>query len=188
MCVGRNGGPSSDGMAKIFLIRHGEPAIHGVLLGQSDPPLSLVGREQARDALASLRPDIVWCSPLSRATETAAMIANAQICQLEELREIHMGEWTGLSWQQVEQSQGERARTKLVDWFGVPAPGGESWPVFLSRVERAWDTIRRGPANAAVVAHQGVHAALRYLIDGRNPVQFQQQYCEVISLDYDPLD
>jgi broad specificity phosphatase PhoE len=175
-------------MAKILLIRHAEPEIRGVLLGQSDPPLSAFGREQAREALASLRPRIVWTSPLRRATETAAMIENTRICESEELREIDMGEWTGLTWKQVEQSSDELARRKSADWFGVPAPGGESWPVFLSRVQLAWDLMRRGPANAAVVAHQAVHAALRYLIDGRNPVEFRQQYCEVISLEYDSLD
>lgn len=185
---GRDRGPSGDGVAKIFLIRHAKPEISGVLLGQSDPPLCACGREQAREALASLRPEIVWTSPLRRATETAAMIANARICECEELREIDMGEWTGLTWEQVEQSCEELASRKLADWFSVPAPGGESWPMFLSRVQRAWDVIRSGPANAAVVAHQGVHAALRYLIDGRDPAEFQQQYCEVISLDYEPLD
>jgi broad specificity phosphatase PhoE len=175
-------------MAKIFLIRHGEPEICGVLLGQSDPSLSVVGREQAREALGDLRPSIVWTSPLRRATETAAVIAKARICERAELREVDMGDWTGLTWKQIERSWDELARKKLADWFGVPAPGGESWPVFLSRVQGAWEVIRRGPANAAVVAHQGVHAALRYLIDGRDPVEFRQQYCEVISLVYDPLD
>jgi broad specificity phosphatase PhoE len=188
MCGGRDRSPFSDGMAKIFLIRHGEPEIRGVLLGQSDPPLSVFGREQAREALTNLQLDIVWTSPLRRARETAAMVVTARVCELEELREIDMGEWTGLTWKQVEQSWDQLARRKVADWFGVPAPGGESWPVFLSRVERAWEAIRRGPANAAVVAHQGVHAALRYLIDGRDPVKFQQQYCEVILLEYDRLD
>ena len=184
----RDCGPLGNGMAKIFLIRHAEPEMCGVLLGQSDPPLSAFGREQAREALVSLRSGTVWTSRLRRATETAALVADARICLCEELREIDMGEWTCLTWKQVEQSYGELARRKLADWFGVPAPGGESWPVFLSRVQRGWDVIRRGPSNAAVVAHQGVHAALRYLIDGRDPAEFQQQYCEVISLDYDPLD
>jgi glucosyl-3-phosphoglycerate phosphatase len=184
----RNRSPLGDGMAKIFLIRHGEPEIRGVLLGQSDPSLSAFGREQAREVLADLRPGIVWTSPLRRARETAALVANARICEREELREMDMGEWTGLTWKQVEHSWEELAREKMADWFGVPAPGGESWPVFLSRVQRAWAVIRYGPANAAVVAHHGVHAALRFLIDGRDPAQFQQQYCEVISLDYDPFD
>ena len=185
---GRNRGPSGDGMAKILLIRHAEPEVRGVFLGQSDPPLSACGRGQAREILGFLRPEIVWTSPLRRATETAAIIASARVCKCEELREIDMGEWTGLTWKEVEQSWEELARHKRTNWFGIPAPGGESWPAFLSRVRRAWDVIRRGPTDAAVVAHQGVHAALRYLIDAGDPAEFQQQYCEVISLDYEPLD
>jgi broad specificity phosphatase PhoE len=172
-------------MAKILLIRHGEPEVRGVLPGRSNPGLSAAGRRQAREALASLRTDFVWSSPLRRAAETAALIPHAPIGELDALREIDMGEWTGLSWAQVEHSWSELAGRKLADWFGVTPPGGESWPAFVLRVAGAWDVIRRGSANAVVVAHQGVNAALLYLISGRDPTQFRQQYCEVISVDYD---
>ena len=170
-------------MAQILLIRHAEPDRQGVLLGQSDPPLSAVGRTQARETLAGLRPEIIWTSPLRRATETALFIRADSLHELPELSEVDMGAWTGLTWTQVEESWGELAGHKISNWFEVPAPGGESWSVFLARVETAWKVIRRGPANAAVVAHQGVHAALRYLIDGRDPKSFQQAYCEVIEFD-----
>jgi broad specificity phosphatase PhoE len=175
-------------MAEILLIRHAEPELTGVLLGQSDPPLSAAGRTQAREELTEIHAGIVWASPLRRAKETAQFISSNSICELPELCEIDMGAWTGLTWTQVEQFWAELAGHKMSNWFQVAAPGGESWSSFLSRVQRAWDAIRRGPANAAVVAHQGVNAALCYLIEGRDPTDFQQGYCEVIPFEYEPLD
>lgn len=175
-------------MPLITLIRHGEPEIRGVLLGQLDPPLSASGRTMARDSFRNYHPEVIWTSPLRRARETAGLIESRQVRELADLSEIGMGEWTGRAWREVEESWSELARRKTSDWFGVPAPGGEGWPEFVARVQRAWHLIREGPVPAAVVAHQGVNAALRYLIDGRDPMSFRQEYCEVISLEYDRND
>ena len=65
---------------EIVLIRHGQSTANasGVWQGQLDFPLSDAGREQARlagKALASTRFDALYASPLSRAYETAELIA-----------------------------------------------------------------------------------------------------------------
>lgn len=170
-------------MASLFLIRHAEPEIRGVLLGQMDPPLSRHGRIQAA-ALADIQVEIAWTSPLHRATETAQFIRADRVREIPELREIDQGEWTGKSWAEVEARWGELALRKSKDWLGIPAPGGESWADFLVRVAKAWTTVRTGSLPTAVIAHQGVNAALKFLIDGSDPLQFTQQYAEVIQLEH----
>jgi broad specificity phosphatase PhoE len=171
-------------MASLFLIRHAEPKITGVLLGQLDPPLSPVGRIQA-GALRDIDVEIAWTSPLCRATETASFIRANRIVEIPELREIHQGEWTGKTWAEVESGWPELASAKSNDWLGIAAPGGESWRDFEERVRKAWHTVRSEPVSAAIIAHQGVNAVLMYLIDGSNPTQFTQGYGEVIRLEYD---
>jgi broad specificity phosphatase PhoE len=170
-------------MASLFLIRHAEPEVKGVLLGQMDPPLSGRGRIQAA-ALGLIKVEIAWTSPLRRATETAHFVSADRMREIPELREIDQGEWTGKTWVEVETRWGDFALRKSYDWLGVTPPGGESWPYFLERVKKAWAVICAGSAPAAVIAHQGVNAALKFLIDGSDPIQFTQAYGEVIRLEH----
>lgn len=170
-------------MATLFLIRHAEPFITGTFLGQTDPPLSPAGHVQAKEALSSLKVTVAYVSPLRRARETAAYLQSRQIT-LSELQEIHFGEWTGKTWQQIETNWPALAQEKAANWLNVTPPGGESWTDFLRRVHTAWRCIRNGPSPAAVVAHAGVNAALAYLIEGHSPLQFKQAYTKVTRIEY----
>jgi alpha-ribazole phosphatase len=172
-------------MASIFLIRHAEPEMKGVLLGQMDSPLSAAGRECAARTLGGMRVPMAWTSPLLRAKQTAALLDATNVVELPGLREIDHGEWTGRTWAEIEVTWADLAMRKSGDWLGVTAPGGEEWMAFLDRVRAAWQRIREGPPDSAVVAHQGVNAALAHLIDGRDPLAFTQEYGEVIRLEYD---
>jgi alpha-ribazole phosphatase len=171
-------------MATLYLIRHAEPDVTGVLLGQMDPPLSTVGRARAAATLSGIRVETVWTSPLCRARDTAAFIHTNSLTAISELQEIDQGEWTGRRWAEIEVMWPDLAVLKSSDWLGISAPGGETWAGFLTRVEGAWRTVRAGPTPAAVVAHQGVNAALLYLIKGSDPLGFTQQYGEVIEVEY----
>lgn len=85
----------------IAFVRHGETAVNrdGVLLGRADPPLTDRGRDQAArlaKRFARHSPARVLSSPLTRARDTAAVIAAA--CDLEvvvddRLVEIDYGTW-----------------------------------------------------------------------------------------------
>lgn len=172
-------------MASLFLIRHAEPEITGVLLGQLDPPLSSNGRLQAAEALSSLRVDTVLVSPLRRATETARFINASRVVELKDLREIDQGEWTGKTWSEIETEWTDLAVQKTKDWLRITAPGGESWARFMNRIRSAWAIVQAAPGPAAVVGHQAVNAALKHLIDGSDPLRFTQNYGEVIRVEYD---
>jgi alpha-ribazole phosphatase len=172
-------------MASLYLIRHCEPEVSGVLLGQLDPPLSASGRQAAATVLTGIRVEVAWSSPLRRARETAGLIDCHRLVELDDLKELDQGEWTGKAWSEVEAGWPDLAARKLDDWLGIAPPGGEAWDAFVARVRQGWDIIRSGAFPAAVIAHQGVNAALLYLIAGRNPIEFAQGYGEVIELEYD---
>lgn len=144
-------------MPGLFVVRHCEPALTGVLLGQCDPPLGEAGRAQAA-ALRFPKLAIIYSSPLRRALETAQAIARgAPVEIIDDLREITYGLWDGRVWAEIEAADPELAARKLADWRGVTPPGGETWKHFSARVMRAFDRIHAGPRPAAVVAHAAVN-------------------------------
>jgi alpha-ribazole phosphatase len=171
-------------MRTLYLIRHARPAVEGVLLGQSDPPLSDQGRRDARRALSSFDVKRVYSSPLRRALETSAFLrSHADVTVIDELAEISLGAWDGKSWEDVQRADPALANRKSENWFGVTPPDGESWTAFTDRVLRALDQVRSGPMPAAIVAHSAVNAVIASALLGTPPIQFQQAYCEVIEFD-----
>lgn len=144
-------------MPGLFLVRHAEPALTGVMLGTLDPELSDAGRAHAATLLQGVALARVYSSPLRRAMETARSIARgAPVEILDDLREISHGDWNGLTWAQVEARDPELAARKLANWRAITAPNAEPWEEFAARVTRAFEYIRRGPRPAAIVAHAAV--------------------------------
>jgi probable phosphoglycerate mutase len=99
---------------RILLVRHGQSTWNaaGRWQGQANPPLSDLGRVQARLAAAAI-PDVVggpisaiYASTLQRAAETARIISaelGIDEVHLEPgLRERNAGEWSGLTREEVE--------------------------------------------------------------------------------------
>lgn len=84
---------------KLYLVRHGETDWNrmGRLQGMTDIPLNDLGRAQAQTAAAALREvpfDAAFCSPLSRARETARILLGERpvpVTPDERLREISFG-------------------------------------------------------------------------------------------------
>lgn len=148
-------------MPGLYVVRHAEPALVGVLLGQYDPPLSEAGRSQAAALLKDVRWSVVYSSPLRRALETARLLARGAAIQIvPDLREITYGDWDGKTWAEIESADPVLARKKLNDWAAVTPPGGEAWPDFVARVTRAFEQIKRAPRPAAIVAHAAVNRVL----------------------------
>lgn len=87
----------------IYIVRHGQTELNNrkVLQGRSDHPLNEAGIEQAKEAaerLARVRFDKVYSSPLSRAMQTAAIIAPSQSAEVDErLIEMDYGPYEGMS-------------------------------------------------------------------------------------------
>ncbi len=134
-------------------IRHGQTDWNRDLRlqGSSDIPLNDTGREQAREAvgvLAGTRWDAVVSSPLSRARETAEIIADGLGIALGpsygELVERHYGDGEGATAEDIE------AR-----WPDHDYPGLESLDSVVARGIAALDRIADdyGDANVVIVCH-----------------------------------
>lgn len=154
---------------RLLLVRHGQSEWNAgrVLQGQADIPLSDLGRAQAlalAPTVAALAPDRAVTSDLARARDTAAHLGHPTARLDPALREIDVGAWQGRSIPALQQEDaaaysGWRAGTHRPD-------GGEDWPAFVARVDRA---IRAeaavGGRTVLVVCHGGViRAALQALI------------------------
>ena len=97
------GGPRATRVPALILVRHGRTALNaeGLLRGHLDPPLDELGLKQiARLAtrLVGLRPARILSSPLQRATQTAAAIAEhagLPVSLDARLLDRDYGEWAG---------------------------------------------------------------------------------------------
>ncbi len=144
-------------MTIFLLIRHGDTDV----LGKSIPGrlpgvhLNASGRMQAArlaDRLSTIPIDCLVSSPLERAWETAEPIAERlglAIRVNENLSEVDYGEWSGLSFEELNQRplwhQYNRFR------MGIRIPGGEMATELQARMVREIDSIR-SEALSSVVA------------------------------------
>ena len=103
-------------------------------------PLTDVGRRQAVAAAEALKEGpitAVYCSDLSRAADTAAEIARAnlhfhgEVVKVEWLRERSFGCLEGKAWTEFS------GHPKYDGWPGTFTPdGGETWPVVRDRIKQ----------------------------------------------------
>jgi broad specificity phosphatase PhoE len=151
-------------MGTLLFIRHAETDMVGLFCGHSDPPVNEHGHRQIEGLLRALENesiDAVYTSDLSRALTTADAIAKAARLSpvaVPGLREIDFGEWEGRSWQEIESRNATYARRWSETYPQLPAPGGESFEAFQSRVMAEVERLLTLPDQKclAVVTHGGV--------------------------------
>jgi probable phosphoglycerate mutase len=151
---------------EVCLVRHGQSVSNarGVWQGHGDSPLSDVGRTQVhglRRALDGQRYDLVLSSDLSRAADTAKA-SGVEVEHDRAWREIHVGDWEGLTMEQVVERFPEQIEAlKARQTFAIG--GGESWPEVFERADASLAALRaRMPhgGRAIVFTHGGIIAAL----------------------------
>jgi broad specificity phosphatase PhoE len=111
----------------ILLARHGETDWNHDRRwqGHADPPLNAVGREQAAELgrkLADVAIEAVYASDLRRATQTAEIVAAPRglaVVSDPMLREIDVGEWSGLTTAEIE--------ARFPEGFARHEMGGDGW-------------------------------------------------------------
>ena len=137
----------------LLLVRHGQSEWNAEnrWQGQADPPLSELGEEQARDAAGRLREmafSSVVTSDLRRARRTAEILAEALQVRLDVdpgLREIDVGDWTGLTRSEIEaQWPGE-----LAAWSEGRSESPLGGEARTHLVERARASLARLAADAS---------------------------------------
>lgn len=151
-------------MESLLFIRHAETDLAGRFCGQSNPLVNERGFRQIEELLETLRAesiDAVYSSDLSRSVTTADAIGRTfgvSPITVPGLREINFGEWEGLSWAQIENRDLAYARRWSEAYPNLPAPGGEPFEAFQSRVLAEIDRLLviSSLKCAAVVTHAGV--------------------------------
>ncbi|HBC94438.1 MAG TPA: alpha-ribazole phosphatase [Pelotomaculum sp.] len=151
---------------KIYLTRHGEISNNGEkrYIGQIDLTLNDNGWKQAaclRDALARVPLGTVICSDLIRSVATAGIICEKHALKpvvRKELREIDMGLWDGLTFQEVRRSYSGEFEKRGADILNYKPPGGESFAQCAGRVMPVLDAIvKAARGNILIVGHAGIN-------------------------------
>jgi broad specificity phosphatase PhoE len=163
-----------DRLSRLILVRHGETAGQSSVryYGATDVPLSALGREQARSARRAIPGttfEAVWSSSLSRAWESAQIIAGEFPVRIESsFREIDFGRWEGLTRKEIEVTDPENHAIWQSGAPGFEFPEGETRAAFRIRVEAGLLRLRStGVRSALVVAHKGVVRTLLELVSGQ---------------------
>ena len=170
-------------MTTILLVRHGQSEWNreGRWQGHADPPLSDAGRRQANELaekLAHTRLDAIYSSDLERARATAEVVAarhGVPVIADRALREIDVGEWSGLTTAEIEHRYPEGFRR-----HGEGDDGWQDGEPHESMSARIVDAIRRIAAahpqgQVLCVLHGGVMRALLAHAEGADLRAFRLQ-------------
>jgi probable phosphoglycerate mutase len=186
---------------RVLLVRHGQSEWNAVgrWQGQQDPPLSDLGRRQARAAAATLGAiDAVFASDLQRASETAAIIATdlgvLPIVVDPDLRERCAGEWEGLTRAEIERDWPgylDPAADRHIGFASGPRRRPPSWEPdesVLGRALGALGRIHEAIPDGDVLAV--THGGLIYVIEGHLGAPFERMAngaARVVEVDGDRL-
>ena len=151
---------------RVWLLRHGEPqeSVRGRCYGSLDIELSPEGMRQFESAAALLSREplaAIYTSPRLRCSQSAKILAAAHRCPIEtvdELSEIHFGDFEGLTYDRIETLYPSLYRTWMERPTEMQFPGGESFTEMWYRVTQAASAIRNRHEgqSIALVTHGGV--------------------------------
>jgi probable phosphoglycerate mutase len=157
-------------VTNLVLVRHGETVWHAEnrYAGRSDVALTARGHEQAERLAEWARDaelDAVWCSPLSRARETAATAAGADEALAPRidprLRELDFGDAEGLTVAEMEERFPAALQAFREDPVAHHLPGGEDPRAAVTRALACFrDIASRYPGGRVLVV---THTTLKRL-------------------------
>ena len=164
---------------ELLLIRHALPVRidEGSIEGPADPALSDLGRRQAQaltEWLDEEHLDALWCSPMRRARETAAPVA--QRLGLEAIVDDGLAEFDreALSYIPIE----ELKAAGDPRWYEPPEQPEDFQAVVVETVERI--VAAHGGQRVAVVCHGGViNAYAAHVLGIDDPLFFLPTYTSI---------
>jgi broad specificity phosphatase PhoE len=142
------------------LIRHGRTKanVDRIWQGHGDWDLDEIGRIQAEALGEWYGPrKTVYASPLKRAMTTAEHVARNGVIPVEELKEIRMGRWEGLRFEEITERWPGAMETIYRDGVDLKrGETGESWGELTARFSSAIAGLELDESEqTAVVAHGG---------------------------------
>lgn len=187
---------------KLFFIRHGQTDwnVNDKIQGSCDTELNDEGVLQAEELSQNiLKQDYmlskIYSSPQKRAVQTAKILSTATNVKYElheGLEEINLGEWEGLSWDEVKR----RYPTEYNEWYSnrryTKPPKGESYQDMLQRVLASIHKINlENTDNVAIVTHNAVIMCLQcYLTNTpfEKMIKFKAENSSITEIDSDLLE
>jgi probable phosphoglycerate mutase len=173
--------------AELIVVRHGASAglrpgeSFDLVGGHGDPPLSPLGREQAVRVAERLDGEpirAIFVTPLQRTSQTAEPLVAATGLEprvIEDLREVHLGEWEGGEYRIRMAERDPIAVQALIEERWDVIPGAEPMEAVAERVGRGLDAIFEGigPGGTGVAfLHGGVIGDLCRQVTRSRPFAF----------------
>ena len=176
---------------RVCLIRHGRTSWNedGRIQGQTDIPLSDVGRAQVR--AWTLPPGFVRAvcvaSPLARARQTAALLGFADVPVDTRLAEMGWGRFEGRTLVDLRAELGQRMADLETVGLDFRPPGGESPRLVAERLAGCLRDVAATGADHLLVTHKGVLRAslvlaLGWNMLGKPPVRYEPERALVYEL------
>lgn len=177
-------------MKKIYFTRHGQTFwnVENKICGATDIGLTALGHQQARKLGEKIRDEklpinMILCSPLSRAKDTAQEIANITGLPLrveERLREQNFGRFESTP---RDGDEFKIAKTHFIDSYD----GGETMLKLAARIYSLLDDLKKDDQTYLLVAHNGISRIIRsYFYDMTNEAfaAYGIKNCEILSFEF----
>ncbi|HDJ29191.1 MAG TPA: histidine phosphatase family protein [Proteobacteria bacterium] len=183
----------------VFLLRHGQTVntLDGKFRynGHIDVEVTDESLETMRSIARQLEAKHIthiYSSNLRRSQAGAAVIADQlelPLTPLSAFREIKMGCWEGLTYDEVKERYPEQIKKKFTDFINYRIPGGETIPEVENRVFNQLDELlhTHSGEQLVIVAHGGINMLIicRALqMAATNIFRLKQDFCCVNQLDY----
>ncbi len=197
-------GGSDKGSVTTRFVRHGQTDWNkeGKCQGrEADRPLTDTGRQQAKECALKLKKegarfDLIICSDLQRARETAEIIAKELKLEIAEknplLQERGIGDWVGLSNAEILKNHPIDVPNGELGLHYKTGKGGETLGEFLQRAEAVREhLLKTYPGKRVlVVTHGGFIKAMRMVDEGyayREALSYAPENCETADFVFHPL-
>lgn len=176
---------------KLYLIRHGEAEnnVHHIIGGNTDHPLTELGKEQAATLDSRLGDvNVVFSSELQRARDTATILATARGLSpivRSELNELDFGLFKGLTFAMAKEKYPKDFTVWIADWSKFKAPKGEYVGDVLDRLKVFYTYLVQNykDSSIAVVAHQMTIRCLIQIVTGADGIRSRISNTGIVSFD-----
>ncbi|MBQ3068373.1 MAG: histidine phosphatase family protein [Clostridia bacterium] len=186
-------------MTRLIVIRHGYSSANKnkIYSGHMDVPLEEIGIAQAERTaeyvLKNYKVDAIYSSDLSRACNTVRPIADAlglPLNKCAELREIDVGKWQGMLFDDVKTKMADNYNSYKIDPWNVPIDGGESYSMVIARaLPKIEEIARDNDGKTVVIASHGgaIRALLSVWLDMKDRIWDVplSGNCSVTVVEYD---
>lgn len=161
----------------IYITRHGQTEwnVLNKIQGHLDSPLTAKGRADAKKLGLRLNDkniDLAYSSDLKRAIDTAEIILGSRekVRPLKALREIGVGKWEGMLYEDIEKNYPEKFKAYKTDPEAyVPTPGGETFKDFEKRVRDFVEGLKaEDHESILIVTHGLTYMMLLNIFEGKD--------------------